>query len=246
MLGEHCSDREQRAEAAERELTKVKLLELSCSTRIGEELDAVVTGVEEFGLFVQGIELPAEGLVHVSVAARRLLPLRPRTHTLTGHRSGNRYRLGDTVRVAVARVDVDRRELDFRLVRPNRRRVCPSRGVARGERRGDRVRDRGKKHGKDSGHDPRGRPKEKRPKSTARKRGDNQNPLPLRERVASRRRNTMKIGRKCTRIHGNRMDTKTVLAFRLARIVESFSVHVQLRRMPVIESRENAVSHEPR
>ena len=38
------------------------------------------------------------------------------SHTLSGHRSGNRYRLGDNVRVAVARVDVDRRELDLRMV----------------------------------------------------------------------------------------------------------------------------------
>ena len=68
VLGEHCSDRERRAEAAERELTKVKLLDY-LSTRIGTTLEAVVTGVEEFGLFVQGIELPAEGLVHVSSLA---------------------------------------------------------------------------------------------------------------------------------------------------------------------------------
>ncbi len=60
VLGQHCSDREQRAEAAERELIKVKLLTY-LSQRIGEEMDAVVTGVEEFGLFAQGIELPAEG-----------------------------------------------------------------------------------------------------------------------------------------------------------------------------------------
>src|SRR5262249_30094973 len=59
MLGEHCSDRERRAEAAERELTKVKLLNY-LSTRQGEEMNAVITGVEEFGLFVQGQEIPAE------------------------------------------------------------------------------------------------------------------------------------------------------------------------------------------
>ncbi len=80
MLGEHCSDREQRAEAAERELTKVKLLSY-LRERIGEEMDAVITGVEDFGLFAQGVELPAEGLVHVDLAGRRLLPLRPRQRT---------------------------------------------------------------------------------------------------------------------------------------------------------------------
>jgi ribonuclease R len=115
ILGEHCSDRERRAEAAERELTKVKLLNY-LSTRIGEELDAVVTGVEEFGLFAQGRELPAEGLVHVSSLQDDFYRYDRGSHTLAGNRSGNSYRLGDAVRVAVARVDVDRRELDFRIV----------------------------------------------------------------------------------------------------------------------------------
>ena len=115
VLGEHCSDRERRAEAAERELTKVKLLNY-LSSRIGEELDAVVTGVEEFGLFVQGIELPAEGLVHVSSLQDDYYRYERASHTLSGNRSGNSYRLGDPVRVSVARVDVDRRELDFRIV----------------------------------------------------------------------------------------------------------------------------------
>jgi ribonuclease R len=115
VLGEHCSDRERRAEAAERELTKVKLLAY-LSTRIGQQMDAVVTGVEEFGLFVQGVELPAEGLVHISSLQDDFYRFDRPTHSLAGFRSGNSFRLGDPVRVAVARVDVDRRSLDFRLV----------------------------------------------------------------------------------------------------------------------------------
>jgi ribonuclease R len=119
-LGEHCSDREQRAEAAERELTKLKLL-MYMSQRIGEEMDAVVTGVEDFGLFVQGISLPAEGLIRVSSLADDFYTFDRAAHTLTGRRSGNAFRLGDLVRVSVARVDVDRRELDFSLVEHGRR-----------------------------------------------------------------------------------------------------------------------------
>jgi ribonuclease R len=115
VLGEHCSDRERRSEAAERELTKVKLLDY-LSTRIGTTLEAVVTGVEEFGLFVQGLELPAEGLVHISSLQDDFYRFDRGSHTLSGYRSGNRYRLGDFVHVAVARVDVDRRELDLRIV----------------------------------------------------------------------------------------------------------------------------------
>ena len=84
--------------------------------RIGDELDAVVTGVEEYGLFAQGIELPAEGLIHVSSLADDYYSFDRRTHSLSGRRSGNSFRLGDVIRVAVARVDVDRRELDLRIV----------------------------------------------------------------------------------------------------------------------------------
>jgi len=118
--GEHCSERERRAESAERELTKVKLLTY-LSTRIGEEFDAVVTGVETFGLFAQGIEMPAEGLVHITTLSDDFYRFDRRTHSLTGNRSGNMFRLGDRIRVAVARVDVERRELDFRIVERKKR-----------------------------------------------------------------------------------------------------------------------------
>jgi ribonuclease R len=115
-LGEHCSEREQRAEAAERELIKVKLLSF-LAKRVGETMDGVITGVEDFGLFVQGIELPAEGLVHVDTLGDDFYRYDSVSHSLAGYRSGNRYRLGDLVRVQVARVDVDQRELDFRIVK---------------------------------------------------------------------------------------------------------------------------------
>lgn len=114
-LGDHCSEREQRAEKAERELTKVKLL-LYLQDRIGEEMDAVITGVQEFGLFARGIKLPAEGLIHVSSLEDDFYRFEKQSHSLTGFKNHNSYRLGDTIRVAVAKVDVDRRELDFRLI----------------------------------------------------------------------------------------------------------------------------------
>jgi len=115
VVGEHCSAREQRAEAAERELVKLKLLAY-LSQRIGEQMDAVITGVESFGLFAQGIELPAEGLIHVEALADDYYRFDRATHALTGRRPGNVFRLGDRVRVEVAHVDLERRELDFRLV----------------------------------------------------------------------------------------------------------------------------------
>jgi len=114
-LGEECSLLERRAEAAERELVKLKLL-IFLSSRKGEEMNAVVTGVEPFGLFVQGLEMPAEGLVSLESLPDDSYRFERTSHTLIGRRAGNSFRLGDRVRVTVFRVDLDRRTLDFRLV----------------------------------------------------------------------------------------------------------------------------------
>ncbi|MEK6270770.1 MAG: ribonuclease R [Planctomycetales bacterium] len=119
ISGGHCSDREQRAEQAERELVRVKLLNY-LSTRLGEEMDAKVTGVQDYGLFVQGTAIPAEGLIHVASLADDNYHFDSAAHTLSGRRRNNVFRLGDSLRVAVAQVDVDRRELDFRLVHDSR------------------------------------------------------------------------------------------------------------------------------
>jgi ribonuclease R len=114
-LGDHCSEREQRAAEAERELNKVKLLNY-LSDKIGMELDGVITGVESFGLFITGVEIPAEGFVHISSLTDDFYRYDRAGHVIAGFRSGNSFRLGDPVRVAVAAVDIDARELDFRLV----------------------------------------------------------------------------------------------------------------------------------
>lgn len=125
LLGEHCSQREQRAADAERELIKIKLLHY-LSERIGLVMDGVVTGVENYGLFVQGVELPADGLIHVSSLVDDYYYHDPTAHSLIGRRSGRQYRLGDVVKVEVLRVDVERRELDFRLIAPPGSAIPPS------------------------------------------------------------------------------------------------------------------------
>ena len=112
VLAEHCTRTERRAEAAEREIIKIKLL-THLETRIGETFHAVIIGVEDFGFFCRLQELPAEGLVHVTSLADDFYYLEPETHTLIGRRSGSRRRLGDQVEVKVAHVDVDRRQLDL-------------------------------------------------------------------------------------------------------------------------------------
>ena len=115
ILGDHCSDREQRATEAERELNKVKLLNYFAD-KIGTEMNGYITGVESFGLFVTGSDIPAEGFIPIAALTDDYYRYDRAGHVIHGLRGGNSYRLGDAVRIAVAAVDVDRRQLDFRLV----------------------------------------------------------------------------------------------------------------------------------
>ena len=114
-LGKWCSMTERRAQDAERELIKLKLLGYLVN-HIGEEMQTTITGVEKFGLFCTGIELPAEGLVHISTMGDDHYDYDDHSHTLVGRRSGRTYRLGDSVRVLIAKVDLAERKLEMRLV----------------------------------------------------------------------------------------------------------------------------------
>lgn len=113
-LGEHCSKTERRAEIAERDLIKVKLLDYM-SQRIGLEMDVIITGVADYGFFGQAEKLPVEGLVHISTLTDDYYHYDDVSHTLIGKRTKRRYRLGDKVKVKVVRVDLQRRQLDFRV-----------------------------------------------------------------------------------------------------------------------------------
>ncbi|MFO0889721.1 MAG: ribonuclease R [Isosphaeraceae bacterium] len=114
VLGQNCTRTERRAEAAERELIRVKLL-THLAEKIGEQFHAIVVGVEDFGVFCRLVELPVEGLIHVTSLADDYYYLESQTHTLIGRASGRRHRLGDRILVRAAHVDIDRRELDLVL-----------------------------------------------------------------------------------------------------------------------------------
>jgi ribonuclease R len=114
-LGEHCSKMERRAETAERELVKLRLLTYM-SGRLGEQFDAVITGVADYGFYAQVERFPAEGLVHISSLVDDFYWHDEAGHALEGKRTRRRFRLGDRVRVEAARVDLQKRMLDFRLV----------------------------------------------------------------------------------------------------------------------------------
>lgn len=113
-LGDHCSKTERRAESAERELVKHRLL-VHMNERIGTDLKAVITGVADYGFFAQAETLPVEGLVHISTLPDDYYHFDEMSHSLVGQRAKRTFRLGDKVEVTVVRVDLQRRQLDFRL-----------------------------------------------------------------------------------------------------------------------------------
>jgi ribonuclease R len=114
-LGNHCSRTERRAETAERELIKLRLLTY-LNERIGMAFEAIITGVADYGFYSQSETLPVDGLVHVSTLTDDYYYFDDTSHSLIGRRTKRRYRLGDKVKVKVVRVDLQRRQLDFRRV----------------------------------------------------------------------------------------------------------------------------------
>ncbi len=116
LAGEHCSEREQNAEQAERDLIKLKLL-LYFNDKIGHEMEGVITGAESFGLFVQGLEIPAEGLVPTANLPDDQYFYDDRARCLMGRQSLNQFRLGDKVLVKIIKVDLVKRELDLQLLK---------------------------------------------------------------------------------------------------------------------------------
>ena len=111
----HCSQRERRAEEAERDVDE----RFKCawmSKHVGSEFDGVVTGVTSFGLFVELDESRVSGLVHISQLANDYYHFDPARKLLKGERTGEQFRLGDHVRVQVLRASLEDRKIDFRLV----------------------------------------------------------------------------------------------------------------------------------
>lgn len=114
-LGAITSAHERRAEEATRDVEawlKCEYME----GHVGDEFDGIVTGVTNFGLFVQITELLVDGLVHVTSLANDYYHYEAATLRLVGERSGRAYRLGDAMRVKVQRVDMETRRIDFRPV----------------------------------------------------------------------------------------------------------------------------------
>lgn len=113
----HSSEMEKLASDAERASIKYKQVEYM-SERLGEVYDGVITGVTEWGLYVELEENLCEGLIPVRELADDFYDLDERNYCLVGRRHNRRYRLGDKVRVKVARTDLAKKQLDFVIDEP--------------------------------------------------------------------------------------------------------------------------------
>ena len=117
QMGEHITFTEQRAEDAEKDLTKVLILQM-LSKRIGDELDCVVTGLTNFGVFVQSRKFGIEGLIRKEDLGPDQWQYNERAHCITGERSGYTVRLGQSVKVRIDSVNIPARQLNLFPAQP--------------------------------------------------------------------------------------------------------------------------------
>ncbi len=111
-IAAHTSSRERVAMEAEREIVALKKVQFM-RNRVGEEFEGFVTGVSAYGFYVELIELFVEGMVHVSTLGRDFYHYLEKQHALVGERTKRVFRIGDRVRVIVAGVSIEKKQVDF-------------------------------------------------------------------------------------------------------------------------------------
>ncbi|XQA73727.1 ribonuclease R [Xanthomonas sacchari] len=114
-LALQCSERERRADEAEREVDE-RYRAAWMEKHVGGQFDGVVSGVTSFGLFVELDQSKVNGLIHVTQLPQDYYQFDATRKTLTGERRGREFRLGDRVRILVLKASMEERKIDFRLV----------------------------------------------------------------------------------------------------------------------------------
>ncbi len=113
-VGDHCSMTERRADEATRDVIRWLKAEYMME-HIGSEFDGVISGVTNFGIFVELTDIYIDGLVHVTALGNDYFQFEQGKHRLMGERTRKIFRLGDKVRVKVVRVNLDEARIDFEL-----------------------------------------------------------------------------------------------------------------------------------
>jgi ribonuclease R len=110
-IGRHITFTEERADDAERELKTVLILQM-LADKIGEELDCVVTGLTNFGVFVKSKKLGIEGLVQLTDLGPDQWQYNPKAGCIIGRHSGKLVSLGQPMKVRIVSVNVSARKLN--------------------------------------------------------------------------------------------------------------------------------------
>lgn len=114
-LSDDASEREMEAAEAERASIKYKQVEYM-QEHVGEEFDAVISGVSEWGIYVEEVNTKAEGMVKLRDMKDDFYELNEKLYAIVGQKSGKKYSLGDKVRVKLIAADTERKNLDFTFV----------------------------------------------------------------------------------------------------------------------------------
>ena len=113
-LCEHCSNREQLAANAERASIKYKQVEFMAE-RVGQTFDGVISGITEWGIYVELIENKCEGMIPIRDLDDDYYVMDEKNYCLIGRRFHKKYQLGDELTVKVAKANLDKKQLDFVL-----------------------------------------------------------------------------------------------------------------------------------
>jgi ribonuclease R len=114
-IASHATEKEIAAAEAERASIKYKQVEYM-SAHIGEEFDGVISGVTEWGIFVEDINTKCEGLVALRELNDDYYVFNKKTYSVQGEKTRKTYRLGDKVRFKVTKADLDAKTLDYSFV----------------------------------------------------------------------------------------------------------------------------------
>jgi ribonuclease R len=111
---EHCSERERLATSAER--TSIKYMQTKfMDGHEGEEFDGVISGISDWGVYVELKENKCEGMIRIRDFRDDYYVYEESKHSIIGEATGKAYRLGDDIRIRVRRVDIEKKQIDFDL-----------------------------------------------------------------------------------------------------------------------------------
>ena len=133
----HSSDMENRAANAERASIKYKQVEFMAD-KIGQQFKGVISGVKEWGIYVELDENKCEGMVPMFELTDDFYEFDEKNYCIIGRRTHKKYQLGDPIEIEIARANLERKQLDFRIVgevlQPNTVNLRRSKSPVRGKR----------------------------------------------------------------------------------------------------------------